>query len=95
MVLLRKKAYNSNVRAYIHLTGAERTADGAFVKGTAIPLRVYNAPDAVSVRWTFDGKEISCGKTGYYTLDRNGELRARIEWDDGSIEIITKTITVR
>lgn len=92
---IRTKAYNSNVRAYIHLTGAERTVDGAFVKGTAIPLRVYNAPDAVSVRWTFDGKEISCGKTGYYTLDRNGELRARIEWDDGSIEIITKTITVR
>ncbi len=91
----KTKAYNSSVRAYIHLSGAERTQDGAFIKGTAIPLRVYNAPDAVSVKWTFDGKEISCDRTGYYTLDKSGELRAVIEWDDGSMEIITKTITVR
>ena len=90
----KTKAYNSNVSAYIYLSGAERTQSGAFVLGTRIPLRVYNAPDAVSVRWTFDGREIQCDSQGYYTLDGNGVLRTELERADGTVEIIEKRIYV-
>ena len=89
------KSYYSGTFPYIYLTDAERTEDGAFAKGTEIPLRIYNAPDAEGVTWTFDGNHITPAANGYYVLSASGILKADIAYADGSHEIITKTVTVR
>ena len=80
---------------YIYLKDVDdRRSDGSFPSGAPLSLRVYNAPEAVSVSWYFDGKPISPGADGYYHLTRSGELKAVITYQD-STDIITKTITVK
>ena len=80
--------------AYIYLKDIERGNGGTFAPGTAIPLRVYNAPDATGVDWFFDGTPVSPGADGYYHLTRSGELKAVIYYKD-STETITKKIIVK
>lgn len=76
---------------YIHM-GQTAQPDGRFKAGSRIPLRVYNASEAVSVHWTLDGKGIGVAGDGYYTVTSGGILKAHITWDDGSTDILMKEI---
>jgi hypothetical protein len=79
---------------YIYLKDVERGSGGTFAPDTPLSLRVYNAHDAYSVTWYFDGKTITPGADGYYHLTRSGELKAVISFPGGS-DIITKKIIVK
>ena len=82
-------------RPYIYLSSAKRNADGSFPSGAEIPLRVFNCPPAESVKWYFDGGQVTTGGNGYFTLTRSGDLKAVISRSDGTTDIILKHITVR
>lgn len=84
----------NNAFPYISFPVSGKAADGSFVKGTKIPLRVINAPEAESVVWHFDGERITAADDGYYTIDRSGELKAEVIYPEGK-EIIKRTVTVR
>lgn len=86
---------NSKAIPYICLDGAERNADGSFPRGAEIPLRVCNAVSANSVQWTFRGESAVPSGNGYFSLDGSGELKATVIWQDGTRDIIIKTVTVR
>lgn len=79
---------------YIYMKDIERASDGSVATGTALPLRVYNAPDADGVDWYFDGKSIAPGADGYWHIPRSGELKAVISFKSGT-EIITKKMVVK
>lgn len=79
---------------YIYLKNVQRNPDGSFPKGCRLPLRVYNAVGAAKVSWTFDGVKIAPDKSGFYKLDRSGQLKAVVSWEDGSEDVIIKQITV-
>ena len=89
------KAYYSSGYPFIYLNSAERDSSGNFVSGTKIPLRVYNARNVAKVEWYFDDKAISSALTGYYTISSSGELKAVVYYEDGSSDIICKTVTVK
>lgn len=89
------KSYYTGTYPYIYLPDTERMGDRSFERGAKIPLRVYNAPDAEGVTWTFDDKHVSPAADGYYTLTASGLLKADIAYADGSHEILVKQITVR
>lgn len=78
---------------YIYM-GSEAGADGTFKTGSRIPLKAYNASEAVSIHWTFDGKDICIGPDGYYAISSGGVLKAHITWDDGSTDILMKDIII-
>ncbi len=86
--------YNSGY-PFIYLSSAERDSSGKFLSGTKIPLRIYNARNVAKVDWYFEGKAISAKLTGYYTLPGSGELKAVVYYEDGSTDIICKTVTVK
>jgi len=88
------KIYRSDTYPYIYLSSASRGKDGTFVKGTKIPLRVFNATDVAEVRWFFNGEEIKAGSDGYYTINKSGTLRAEILYSNGSYEFITKEVSL-
>ena len=88
----RTKVWKEGYMPYIYLSSAERSADGAFVKGSRIPLRLYNCPEAVEVKWTLDGIRIHTGEDGWYTIEEGGTLRAEADLSDGSTTIFTKQI---
>ena len=79
---------------YIYLKDVDRGAGGTFAPDTPIALRVYNAPDADRVNWSFDGMPVAPGADGYYHLTRSGVLKAVITYP-GSTDIITKKIVVK
>lgn len=89
------RAYYSSGYPFIYLSSGERDSTGRFVKGTRIPLRIYNARDVARVDWFFDGEAISAERTGYYTLPGSGVLKAVVHYGDGSSDIICKTVTVK
>lgn len=80
-----------NPYPFIYLAGTQRNADGSFKSGTQLPLRVFNAVDAESIRWYFNSVEVSSA----LKLSSDGELRAEIRYADGTSDIITKHIFVR
>lgn len=79
---------------YIYLTGSPKNSNGTFSKGTRIPLRVYNAGDAAEIIWYFNGRQVTHEGDGYYTLEKDGTLKAEVLWEDGSKEVIVKEITI-
>ena len=94
------KFYQKDSYPYIYLgangqTMLSRNKDGSFIKGTRIPLKVYNAPDAMECLWYYDSKPITTDLDGLYTLERSGVLKAQILHDNGAWETIEKEITVR
>ena len=46
------------------------------------------------IEWTFNRKGIKSEGDGYYTLTENGILKAYIYWEDGSVDILEKTINI-
>lgn len=89
------KYYHEGTYPYIYLSGSLRHDDGAFFVGSKIELSIYNAPDALGTEWFFEGKSIKADADGFFTLERSGELKAVIHYDDMSTEVITKRITVK
>ena len=75
---------------YIYLNDTYRTISGYFTAESLLPLRVYNVPNATSVIWTLDGAPIQCGPDGYYHMRKGGLLKAVVNYEDGSRDIITK-----
>lgn len=69
---------------YIYLGGAERK----------LPLKVFNASDAREVKWTYNGIPIRPGKDCYYKVESSGKLEAEIRWEDGSTDVVVKTIRI-
>ena len=91
----KTKSFYEGSNPFIYVNGAERDDSGRFISGTKLPLRVYNAPDAVSVDWTLDGRQVRIESDGYFRVTRSGVLRAEVNRADGSRDIIIKEITIR
>lgn len=91
----RTKGYISGTHPYIYFGQTLRGSDGSFSRDGRIPLQVFNAPEADSIEWFFDGKAISEGRDGYFPLPGSGTLKARIHSADGSINTIIKEIQVK
>lgn len=72
--------------------GKNANSDGTYTHGAKISLRVYNATDAEAIEWNFNGKEVSPGSDGYFTITEEGILRATVYWPDGSTDILEKHI---
>ena len=89
-----KQAPKSGQFPYIYLKDVTRNNDGSFPAGTKIPLRVYNAPDAEMVEWTFEGKSVHPDPDGYFTLPSSGTLKAMV-WRNGTCETLLKIMNVR
>lgn len=89
------RAVHAGTMPYIFLGSAKRNEDGSFVKGTGIPLRVFNESNVTEIHWLLDGKDIKTGADGYYHLEKSGELRAIINHSDSGPSILFKQITVR
>lgn len=80
---------------FIYMGSTAKNSDGSVVKGSHLSLRVFNCNDARSIRWTLNGSSISPEGDGYFTLNNGGFLKAEILHNDGSIETITKRLTVK
>ena len=89
------KKYYKDGYPFIYLNSAERNANGSFKKNGKMPLRVFNAPDAAKVTWDFGSNVLSTDGSGYYTILGNGTLKAIIDYNNGTRDIISKTITVQ
>lgn len=89
-----KKYYNDGF-PFIYLNSADRNSDGSFKKNGLMPLRVFNAPDAVRVTWSYGSNVLSTDGSGYYTILGSGVLKAVVDYADGSRDVIQKTITVK
>ena len=92
---LTKSDKKADSYPYIYLKDVERGSGGTFAPNAPLSLRVYNAPDAREVTWSFEGKPVRPGKDGYYHLAGSGLLKAVITYPDGSIDIITKQVIVK
>ena len=89
------KKYYKDGYPFIYLNSAERNPNGSFKKNGKMPLRVFNAPDAAKVTWDFGSNVLSTDGSGYYTVLGNGTLKAIIDYNNGTRDIISKTITVQ
>lgn len=89
------KSFYSNGYPFIYLNSAERNSDGTFVKGSEMPLRVYNAKNVTKVTWTFNSSPVSDNGSGYWTITTDGTLKASVQYNDGHKDIIMKKITVK
>ena len=88
------KKYYSDGYPFIYLNSAERNSDGSFKAGGRMPLRVFNARGAARVSWNY-GNVLATDGSGYYTVRNSGTLKATIDYEDGTREIISKQITVK
>lgn len=82
-------------KPYIYLKYVGRNGDGSFPVGAKLPLRLYNATDAMEIEWTMDGKPVSPGAGGYYIPTASGVLKATARYEDGSEETVVKEIIIR
>ena len=89
-----KKYYNDGY-PFIYLNSADRNADGSFKRNGRMPLRVFNAPGAVRTLWYYNTNFLSPDGSGYYTVLGSGTLKVVVEYEDGTKDVITKTITVK
>lgn len=89
------KKYYKDGYPFIYLNSAERNSNGSFKKNGKMSLRVFNAPDAAKVTWDFGSNVLSTDGSGYYTVLGNGTLKAIIDYNNGTRDIISKTITVQ
>lgn len=89
------KSFDENEFPYIYVKGCIRNSDGSFNAETGLPLVMYNAVNAETVKWYFDGKDISDQVDSYFRPGKSGELKAVAEYKDGSREVIIKHIEVK
>ena len=72
---------------------ADRSGDGSFKAGKAVPLSLDNADGAVSVKWFFNGEEID-GRSEFETSD-SGMLKAVLTYKDGTQVTVSKRIIIK
>lgn len=89
------KKYYSDGYPFIYLNSASRNSDGSFKQGGVLPLRVFNARGAARVTWSYSDSVLTTDGSGYYTVRGSGTLKATIDYEDGTTDIITKQITVK
>ena len=89
------KKYYSDGYPFIYLNSADRNSDGSFRKGGRMPLRVFNARGAAHVGWIFSDSVLTTDGSGYYTVQGSGTIKAVVDYEDGSTDVITKQITVK
>ena len=89
------KKYYSDGYPFIYLNSSERNSDGSFKKGGRMPLRVFNARGAARVSWVFSESVLTTDGSGYYTVQGSGTIKAVVDYEDGSTDVITKQITVK
>ena len=92
---LSTKGVQKGVRPFIYLNSLSRRDDGSFHLGDRIPMRVYNLSGVIEVVWYFNGVRMRPESDGYWHLTQSGTLKAEIWYTDGSMEIITRKMTVR
>ena len=85
----------AGARPFILLDSSERNSDGTFISGARIPLRLRNSPDGARVEWRFNGRAVVPEADGLWTIPGDGTLCARIAKEDGSEEVIVKTINIK
>lgn len=90
----RTKTYISDINPYIYLRSADRNENGTFIKGTRIPLRIFNVIDAAETEWFFNSLSVRPGADGYFQLNGSGRLKAVIHHSNGTVDIIVKDIIV-
>lgn len=88
------RIYRSGIFRFIYLPEDGRNADGSFKPGTAIPLVVYNSVGE-EVEWSFNGRQISAGADGLWTIPDSGTLKAEVSTAKGSKETIIKEIVLK
>lgn len=88
------KIYRSSIFRFIYMGNVDRHPDGTIVQGASIPLVVYNSVDE-EVVWTFNGRRISPGPNGLWSIPWDGVLKAEITTSDGSKDIIIKELHVK
>ena len=79
---------------FIHIGSSRINEDGTIPVLTRIPLKVYNATGAASIKWKFNGKKIAPEGDGYFQIKEDGPLKAYITWPDGTEEVVMKEIKV-
>jgi len=89
------KKYYTDGYPFIYLNSADRNSDGSFKAGSKMPLRVFNARGAARVSWTYSDNVLSTDGSGYYTVKGSGTIKATVDYEDGTTDIITKQITVK
>ena len=89
------KKYYSDGYPFIYLNSSERNSDGSFRKGGRMPLRVFNARGAARVSWVFSDSVLTTDGSGYYTVQGSGTIKAVVDYENGSTDVITKQITVK
>ncbi|MBQ6822971.1 MAG: hypothetical protein IJP39_11215, partial [Bacteroidales bacterium] len=89
------KSLNPKLRPFIYLNSLSRRPDGSFLAGDACPLRIYNPGDVSAIRWYFNDEPVTTGPDGYWHLTESGTLKAELFLKDGSVEILTKKLTVQ
>lgn len=77
---------------YIYMNGVRRNSDGTLPYGSPLPLRVCNASNAAEIHWTFNDRPISVEGDKYYKVGKDGTLKARIIWKDGTEDTVIKEI---
>ena len=88
------KSKRKGTRPFIYLNLNNRNADGSFAAGGKLPLRVYNATDAMTVRWYFNDVGIKAEADGFWYIPGSGTLKAVVWYGDGSRDVIVKEIIV-
>ena len=94
-IKLRTKGRQKGARPFIYLNSMSRRDDGSFYAGDRCPLRVYNLDEPAELRWYFNNSRVRPESDAYWILTESGTLRAEIWYEDGSVEIITRKLTVR
>lgn len=80
---------------HIYLKCVQRNDDGSFPSGCALPLRLFNAPTAEGVEWTYDGVTAEPGADGFFHPTKSGLLKAVAVYPDGTRDVIVKKINIR
>ena len=75
---------------FIHMVRNSTSSNGS----AKILMRVYNAAEAEDIRWFVNGNETSPAPDGCFTFKESSTVRAEVYWNDGSTDILEKTITV-
>ena len=89
------KSVFENAIPYIWLNVQGRNRTGTFAAGSELPLRVYNATDATRVVWSFKGETVTPGVNGWWAIPGAGELKAVVEYKDGTHETLVKSLVVK
>lgn len=90
--IITMRSDQRNSTPFIFFTSAVRNKNGTFIEGSKCPLYVYNSSAAEEVEWYFNGEEAATDENGFFSIDKEGELRAVLHYSDGSSDVIVKEI---